>query len=157
MNIQPNWTVTSAGPWQLIYNDKSIISLIEVDGVTSTEGYVFAGTKQECEAEKNRLNLPWASDIIIDSEYRLIHKDGVILYYSLAGDESVQIEGVSFFGTYDQCEAEKNRLSLSWPIDDTEVMSSADGAASSSDQADSSQSNSGIISNTINFFKGLFG
>jgi len=61
MIIQPNWTITDQGPWQLIYNDVSIISLLEVEGITSTQGYIFAGTKEECETEIIRLNLPWAS------------------------------------------------------------------------------------------------
>jgi len=64
MNIQPNWTVTDQGPWQLIYNDTSIISLLEVEGITSTQGYIFAGTKEECEAEIIRLGLPWASELV---------------------------------------------------------------------------------------------
>jgi len=64
MNIQPNWTVTDQGPWQLIYNDTSIISLLEVEGITSTQGYIFAGTKEECEAEIIRLDLPWASGFV---------------------------------------------------------------------------------------------
>lgn len=65
MIIQPNWTITDQGPWQLIYNDTSIISLLEVEGITSTQGYIFAGTKEECEAEIIRLNLPWASGFVL--------------------------------------------------------------------------------------------
>jgi hypothetical protein len=65
MIIQPNWTITDQGPWQLIYNDASIISLLEVEGITSTQGYIFAGTKEECEAEIIRLNLPWASGFVL--------------------------------------------------------------------------------------------
>jgi len=57
MIIQPNWTITDQGPWQLIYNDVSIISLLEVKGITSTQGYIFAGTKEECETEIVRLGL----------------------------------------------------------------------------------------------------
>jgi len=70
MIIQPNWTITDQGPWQLIYNDTSIISLLEVEGITSTQGYIFAGTKEECEAEIIRLNLPWASGFVssVDEE-----------------------------------------------------------------------------------------
>jgi hypothetical protein len=70
MIIQRNWTITDQGPWQLIYNDTSIISLSEVEGITSTQGYIFAGTKEECEAEIIRLNLPWASGFVssVDEE-----------------------------------------------------------------------------------------
>jgi len=68
MNIQPNWTVTDQGPWQLIYNDTSIISLSQTIGTTSTEGKVFAGTQEECEAERVRLSLPWASDVVVNPE-----------------------------------------------------------------------------------------
>lgn len=60
MNIEPNWTVTNQGPWQLIYNDTSVISLAEAQGITSTEGKVFVGTEEECEAERVRLGLLWA-------------------------------------------------------------------------------------------------
>lgn len=59
MIIEPNWTVSSQGPWQLIYNDAQIISLLEVHGTTSTEGNLFVGTKEECEAEIARLGLPF--------------------------------------------------------------------------------------------------
>lgn len=59
MIIQPNWTVSGQGPWQLIYNDEQIISLLEVQGVTSTQGKLFVGTRTECEAEIERLGLPW--------------------------------------------------------------------------------------------------
>ena len=70
MIIQPNWTITDQGPWQLIYNDTSIISLLEVEGITSTQGYIFAGTREECESEIIRLNLPWASGFVssVDEE-----------------------------------------------------------------------------------------
>ena len=82
MIIQPNWTITDQGPWQLIYNDAFIISLLEVEGITSTQGYIFAGTKEECDAEIIRLNLPWASgfvspvvdeNIVTETVYKLIH------------------------------------------------------------------------------------
>jgi len=114
MNIEPNWTVTNQGPWQLIYNDTSIISLSQTIGTTSTEGKVFAGTQEECEAERVRLALPWASDVVVNPEYQLIHKDGIILYYSFANSEIPQTDGISFLGTHDECEEEITRLNLTW-------------------------------------------
>ena len=156
MNIEPNWTVTNQGPWQLIYNDTSIISLSQTIGTTSTEGKVFAGTQEDCEAERVRLNLPWASDVVINPEYQLIHKDGLILYYSLSGNEEVGIDGTSFLGTRDECDAEKNRLGLEWPMEDAMAEGPADDVTLNSEQISSNETG-GIVSNTINFFKGLFG
>jgi hypothetical protein len=57
MIIQPNWTVSDQGPWQLIHNDEYVISLMEVQGTTSTQGILFVGTKEECESEISRLRL----------------------------------------------------------------------------------------------------
>jgi len=59
MIINPNWTVSDQGPWQLIYNNQQIISLHEAQGATSTQGNLFVGTKEECEAEIVRLGLPF--------------------------------------------------------------------------------------------------
>lgn len=59
MIIEPNWTVSDQGPWQLIYNDQQIISLLEVQGATSTQGKLFVGTKEECDAEIESLGLPF--------------------------------------------------------------------------------------------------
>lgn len=110
MNIEPNWTITNQGPWQLIYNDTSVISLAEAQGITSTEGKVFVGTEEECEAERVRLGLPWASDVVLDPDYQLIHDNQNILYFSIgsAGD----IVGTSFVGKLQECEAEIARLGL---------------------------------------------
>lgn len=124
MNIQPNWTVTNQGPWQLIYNDTCIISLAESIGTTSTEAKVFVGTQEECEAERVRLGLPWAADVVIDPEYRLVHDGQSILYFSVAGSE-VDIVGTPFQGKLHECEAEIARLGLTWistPIDESAVI-----------------------------------
>jgi hypothetical protein len=59
MIINPNWTVSDQGPWQLIYNNQQIIYLHEAQGTTSTQGNLFVGTKEECEAEITRLGLPF--------------------------------------------------------------------------------------------------
>lgn len=59
MIIEPNWTVSAQGPWQLIYNETQIVSLHEAQGTTSTEGNLFVGTRAECEAEIDRLGLPY--------------------------------------------------------------------------------------------------
>ena len=67
MIIEPNWTVSDQGPWQLIYNDQQIISLLEVRGSTSTQGKLFVGTLEDCEAEIERLALPFPQ-IIVDEE-----------------------------------------------------------------------------------------
>lgn len=114
MIIQPNWTVTDQGPWQLIFNDNSIISLSQVVGVTSTQGKVFVGTQEECEAERVRLGLPWASEVTLDPDYKLIHEGGNILYFSVASE--VAIDGVTFVGTQQECETEIARLGLTWPV-----------------------------------------
>lgn len=114
MIIQPNWTVTDQGPWQLIFNDNSIISLSQVVGVTSTQGKVFVGTQEECEAERVRLGLPWASEVTLDPDYKLIHDSQNILYLSIAGSD-VDIIGTLFVGKLQECEAEISRLGLTWP------------------------------------------
>ena len=119
MNVQPNWTVTNQGPWQLIYNASCIVSLAESIGMTSTEANVFVGTQEECEAEQVRLGLPWASDVVLDPDYQLIHDSQNILYFSIAGSD-VDIIGTSFVGKMQECEAEIARLGLTWasvPVD----------------------------------------
>ena len=123
MNIQPNWTVTNQGPWQLIYSDTCIISLAESIGITSTEAKVFVGTQEECEAERVRLGLPWASDVVLDPDYKLIHDSQNILYFSIAGS-NVDIGGTSFVGKMQECEAEIARLGLTWasvPVDASDI------------------------------------
>jgi len=123
MNIQPNWTVTNQGPWQLIYSDTCIISLAESIGITSTEAKVFVGTQEECEAERVRLGLPWASDVVLDPDYQLIHDSQNILYLSIAGS-GVDIAGASFVGKLQECEAEIARLGLTWasvPVDTSDI------------------------------------
>lgn len=120
MIIQPNWTITDQGPWQLIYNDTSIISLLEVEGITSTQGYIFAGTKEECEAEIVRLNLPWASGLVIGLVYKLIHDGTNVLYYSINNEltDIIQEGQQEFIGTQEECDAEIARLGLTWPYSD---------------------------------------
>jgi len=122
MIIQPNWTITDSGPWQLIYNGTSIISLLEVRGITSTQEYVFAGTKEECEAEIIRLNLPWASgsvlpvvgeNTVIQTTYKLIHDGTHILCFSADADSS-NVEGITVIGTFQECQQEITRLNLTW-------------------------------------------
>ena len=123
MIIQPNWTITDQGPWQLIYNDAFIISLLEVEGITSTQGYIFAGTKEECDAEIIRLNLPWASgfvspvvdeNIVTETVYKLIHNGTYILSFSVDADSS-NVEGTTVVGTFQECQEEITRLGLTWP------------------------------------------
>lgn len=65
MLIQPNeqgWSTSSEGPWQLIFNDEYIIKLFETSIGTSTQEKLFVGTKEECEAKIQELNLPLASE-----------------------------------------------------------------------------------------------
>ena len=118
MIIQPNWTITDQGPWQLIYNDTSIISLLEVEGITSTQGYIFAGTKEECEAEIIRLNLPWASGLVTGQVYKLIHDGANVLYYSINNEltDNIQEGQQEFIGTPEECEGEIARLELTWSL-----------------------------------------
>ena len=56
-------TITEEGPYQLIYNDKCLILLYEVVGITTTEENIFCGTKEECEAKIQELNLPWSYEL----------------------------------------------------------------------------------------------
>ena len=129
MKIETNesgWIITDQGPWQLIYNDTSFISLLEVEGITSTQGYIFAGTKEECEAEIIRLNLPWASGsvspvveenieptVAAETVYKLIHNGTHILCFSVDADCS-NVEGITVVGTFQECQQEITRLGLTW-------------------------------------------
>ena len=115
MNIEPNWTVTNQGPWQLIYNDTSIISLSQTIGTTSTEGKVFAGTQEECETERIRLALPWASEI--ETIYKLIHNGTHILWFSV-DEEYSNVEGTTVVGTFQECQQEIDRFGLTSPSDE---------------------------------------
>ncbi len=56
-------TITAEGPFQLIYNDKCLILLHEVIGITTTQDNIFCGTKEECEAKAKELNLPWVYEL----------------------------------------------------------------------------------------------
>lgn len=56
-------TISEEGPFQLIYNDKCLILLHAVVGITTTHENIFCGTKEECEAKVQELNLPWAYDL----------------------------------------------------------------------------------------------
>jgi|LakMenE01Jun11ns_1017448.scaffolds.fasta_scaffold5129551_1 hypothetical protein len=56
-------TITAEGPYQLIYNDRCLILLHESIGITTTQENIFCGTKEECEAKIQELNLPWAWEL----------------------------------------------------------------------------------------------
>lgn len=56
-------TITADGPYQLLYNDKCLILLHEVVGITTTGESIFCGTKEECEAKLQELNLPWLYEL----------------------------------------------------------------------------------------------
>lgn len=128
MNIQPNWTVTSQGPWQLIYNDSFLIALIQASGLVSTEAKVFAGTRAECEAEIERLGLPWVSEEarkiglalpeieqLEEPIYRLIYNENnsTVLFLGPKTNEVNQYQGTEFLGTKMDCEAQIVLLNLS--------------------------------------------
>ena len=55
-------TITGEGPFQLIYTDKCLILFHEVVGITTTSENIFCGTREECEAKIQELNLPWAHE-----------------------------------------------------------------------------------------------
>lgn len=114
MNIQPNWIVTDKGPWQLIYNDKCIISISEVNGITSTQANVFVGTKEECEGERIRLNLPWSWEIAVNIQYRLVYNNQFIITFFGPKIDSEVYVGNEFLGTKEECETEITRLNLSY-------------------------------------------
>jgi hypothetical protein len=56
-------TITEKGPFQLIYNEKCLILLHEVIGITTTQENIFCGTKEECESKAQELNLPWSYEL----------------------------------------------------------------------------------------------
>jgi|LauGreDrversion4_2_1035121.scaffolds.fasta_scaffold04132_3 hypothetical protein len=127
MIIQPNWTVTDQGPWQLIYNDSGIISLLEVKSINSTQGNMFAGTKEECEAEIERLGLPWVSEEARIASlglptpeppeqpvYRLVYNesDSTIVFFGPKVGETSLYDGTEFLGIKNDCEAQIVLLNL---------------------------------------------
>ena len=61
-------TITAEGPYQLIYNDRCLILLHEAIGITTTEENIFCGSKEECEAKIQELNLPWTYELDEESE-----------------------------------------------------------------------------------------
>lgn len=60
--------ITEEGPFQLVYNDKCLILLQEVIGITTTQEKIFCGTQEECEAKAQELNLPWANEMKEENE-----------------------------------------------------------------------------------------
>lgn len=60
--------ITEGGPFQLVYNDKCLILLQEVIGITTTQEKIFCGTQEECEAKAQELNLPWANEMKEENE-----------------------------------------------------------------------------------------
>lgn len=62
--------ITEEGPFQLVYNDKCLILLEEVVGITTTQEKIFCGTQEECEAKALELSLPWAYELKEDNELR---------------------------------------------------------------------------------------
>ena len=65
MLIEPNeqgWSTSDQGPWQLIFNDQYIIKMFEINSGTSTQEKLFVGTKEDCEAKVDELNLPLAAN-----------------------------------------------------------------------------------------------
>lgn len=60
MQITPNnlgWSVSNEGAWHLIHNGSRVLSLVESNSFTSTQATLFVGTREECIAEIDRLNL----------------------------------------------------------------------------------------------------
>jgi hypothetical protein len=55
--------ITTEGPYQLIYTGRCLILLHKVVGITTTQENIFCGTKEECEAKVQELNLPWAHEL----------------------------------------------------------------------------------------------
>jgi hypothetical protein len=118
MIIPPNangWSYDdSVGNWKLVYAEKIIILYEQTDESIATQSTLFVGTQEECEAERVRLGLPWAADVVIDPDYELIHDEQNILYLSIAGS-NVDIAGTSFVGKLQECDAEIARLELKHP------------------------------------------
>lgn len=62
MIIEPNesgWSYNdSVGTWKLVYEGNQIVIFEETDSCVATQGNLFVGTKEECDAEIARLGLP---------------------------------------------------------------------------------------------------
>jgi len=92
--------------------------------------------------------------------WKLVYADKLIVVYEQT-DVSMATGSTLFVGTKDECDAEIARLGLVlYPAEsDDEVL--GEGSLSDVEIEDSNQvapdQGGGIISNTINFFKGLFG
>jgi hypothetical protein len=157
MIIQPNWTVTDQGPWQLIYNDSGIISFLEVQSVNSTQGNVFAGTKEECEAEIERLGLPWVSEEARRASLGLPppeppeqpiynESDSTIVFFGPKVGETSLYDGTEFLGIKIDCEAQIVMLNLS--VTENSIIT---------DAIQENTESGGLLSNAIGFFRNLFG
>ena len=160
MIIQPNWTVTDQGPWQLIYNDSGIISLLEVKSINSTQGNMFAGTKEECEAEIERLGLPWVSEEARrvslglptpeppeQPVYRLVYNevDSTVVFFGPKVGETNPYQGAEFLGIKTDCEAQIVILNLS--VTENSIIT---------DTIQENTQSGGLLSNAIGFFRNLF-
>lgn len=62
MIIKPNesgWSYDdSVGNWKLVYEQDQIVIFEQTDSCVATQSNLFVGTKEECEAEIERLGLP---------------------------------------------------------------------------------------------------
>lgn len=53
--------------WRLVHDGRRVLSFFEAEGFTETINQLFTGTREECDAEIERLNLqPEGSDDVID-------------------------------------------------------------------------------------------
>jgi hypothetical protein len=66
MIVLPNengWSYNESNSWKFVHDGSMIIFYEETDKAISTQSILFVGTKEECEAEKVSLSLPWASEV----------------------------------------------------------------------------------------------
>jgi hypothetical protein len=105
MTIQPNeegWSFSGElqeGLFCFVHKDS--IRIFYGKSNISTTDTLFVGTKEECEAEMLRLEIPFI--------YRLVTNNSDIIFFGPKIDSEVYV-GNEFLGTKEECEAEIDRL-----------------------------------------------
>ena len=100
------------GPYRLVYDENNnIVFFGPQTDETPYEGIEFLGTKEECEAEIDRLSAEASNNV----PYKLIYDENLGILFFGPESENTEVRGMEFLGSKQECETEITRLDLRYP------------------------------------------
>jgi hypothetical protein len=102
--------------------DREVLYFDHKINCETCDGYGFIGTKEECEAEMERLDVLWDAEEA-EANYKLVYNNNIIIYFGPNDNNSY--EGTEFLGSKLDCEVQITRLSLHWHSEIVEDIQSS--------------------------------